>query len=88
MPRMLKNFYSRKLIASPKIIYDEGPHYRLLVDIAYLDKKYYSNIANCKCLIDCVDRFSEFYRAYLIIDKYSKTALNKIKNFIANNKNR
>ena len=27
----------RKLIASPKIIHDEGPHYRLLVDITYLD---------------------------------------------------
>ena len=40
-PECYKNFYSRKLIKSPKIIYDEGPHYRLLVDITYLDKKYF-----------------------------------------------
>ena len=85
-PECYKNFYSRKIITSPKIIYDEGPHYRLLVDITYLDKKYYSNKINYKYIIDCIDHFRKFYWAYLIRDKSAKTALNKIKNFIGINK--
>ena len=32
-PECYKNFYSRKLIKSPKIILDKGPYYRLFVDI-------------------------------------------------------
>ena len=31
-------FFWKKLIQSPKIIIDEGPHYRMLVDITYLDR--------------------------------------------------
>ena len=79
-PECYKNFYSRKLIKSPKIIYDEGSHYKLLVDITYLDKKYYSKKTKYKYIIDCIDHFSKFYLGYLIRDKISKTALNKIKN--------
>ena len=54
-PECYKNFYSRKLITSPKIIFDEGTHYRLLADITYLDKKYYSNKTNYKYIIDYID---------------------------------
>ena len=68
------------------MIYDEGPHYRLLVDITYLDSKYYSDKTSYKYIIDCIDHFSKFYWAYLIRNKTAETALNKIKNFIAINK--
>ena len=85
-PECYSKYYSRKLIKQPKIIFDEGLHYRLLVDIIYLDKKYYSEKMNYKYIINCIDHFSKFYWRYLIKDKTSKTALNKIKNFIAINK--
>ena len=85
-PECYAKFYSRKLIKLPKIIYDEGPHYRLLIDITYLDTKYYKNVTDYKYIIDCIDHFSKFYWGYLIRDKTAKTTLNKIKNFIAINK--
>ena len=85
-PECYSKYFSRKLIKVPKIIYDEGPHYRLLVDITYLDPKYFSNKTNYKYIIDCIDHFSKFYWGYLIRDKTAKTTLNKIKNFIAINK--
>ena len=85
-PECYSKYYSRKLVKQPKIIFDEGPHYRLLVDITYLDKKYYSKKTEYKYIIDCIDHFSKFYWGYLIRDKTSKTTLNKIKNFISINK--
>ena len=85
-PECYAKFFSRKIIKSPKIIYDEGPHYRLLIDITYLDKKYYSNKTNYKYIIDCIDHFSKFYWGYLIRDKTANTTLTKIKNFIGINK--
>ena len=85
-PECYAKFYSKKLVKKPKMIYDEGPHYRLLVDITYLDSKYYSDKTNYKYIIDCIDHFSKFYWAYLIRNKTAETALNKIKNFIAINK--
>ena len=68
------------------MIHDEGPHYRLLIDITYLDAKYYSKKTSYKYIIDCIDHFSKFYWAYLIRDKTAETALNKIKLFLMINK--
>ena len=85
-PECYAKFFSRKIIKSPKIIYDEGPHYRLLIDITYLDTKLYSKKTNYKYIIDCIDHFSKFYWGYLIRDKTANTTLNKIKNFIGINK--
>ena len=85
-PECYSKFYSRKFIKTPKIIHDEGPHYRLLVDITYLDENYYKDKTEYKYIIDCIDHFTKFYWGYLIRDKTAKTALNKIKNFIAINK--
>lgn len=79
-------FFSKKLIKSPKIILDGGPHYRLLVDKTYLDKFYYNGKTKYNYIINCIGHFSKFYWAHLIIDKTAKTALIKIKNFIAINK--
>ena len=79
-------FFSRKIIKSPKIIYEEVPHYRLLIDITYLDTKFYSKKTDYKYIIDCIDHFSKFYWGYLIRDKTANTTLNKIKNFIGINK--
>ena len=41
-PEYYIKFYSKKMLKSPIMIYDEGPYYGLLVDITYLDSKYYS----------------------------------------------
>ena len=40
-PECYNKIFSKKLLKSPKMIHDEGPHYRLLIDIKYLDAKYY-----------------------------------------------
>ena len=85
-PECYTKFYSRKFIKTPIIIHDEGPHYRLLIDITYLDENYYKDKTEYKYIIDCIDHFTKFYWGYLIRDKTAKTALNKIKNFIAINK--
>ena len=85
-PECYAKFFSRKIIKSSKIIFDEGPHYRLLIDITYLDKKFYLDKTNYKYIIDCIDHFSKFYWGYLIRDKTANTTLNKIKNFIGINK--
>ena len=76
-PECYAKFYSKKLVKKPKMIYDEGPHYRLLVDITYLDSKYYSDKTNYKYIIDCIDHFSKFYWAYLIRNKTEKQLLIK-----------
>ena len=65
-PECYSKFYRKHLIKSPKMIYDEGPHYRLLIDITYLDAKYYSKKTSYKFIINCIDHFSKFYWAYLI----------------------
>ena len=80
------NFIVKKMIKYPMQIQDEGPHYRLLIDITYLDSKYYSKKTNYKYIIDCIDHFSKFYWAYLIREKTAETTLCKIKLFIAINK--
>ena len=79
-------FFSKKLVKSPKIIVDEGPHYRMLVDITYLDKKLFKDKTDYKYVIDSIDHFSKFYWGFLIRDKTSDTVLRKIKSFIAINK--
>ena len=85
-PECYAKFFSKKLNKSPKIIVDEGPHYRMLIDITYLDKKLFKNKTDYKYVIDSIDHFSKFYWAFLIRDKTSETVLKKIKNFIAINK--
>ena len=85
-PECYAKFYCKKMIKYPMQIQDEGPHYRLLIDITYLDSKYYSKKTNYKYIIDCIDHFSKFYWAYLIREKTAETTLCKIKLFIAINK--
>ena len=58
----------------------------MLVELTYLNQNFYKGKTNYKYIIDSIDHFSKFYWAYLIRDKTSNTALNKIKNFIAINK--
>ena len=40
IPECYSNFHSKQIIKKPKVIKDEGPHYRLLVDFTYLNQKY------------------------------------------------
>ena len=47
-PEFFSKFFSGGLAKSPKIIMDEGPHYRMLVDITYLDKKFCGNKTSYK----------------------------------------
>ena len=81
-PECYSKFYILKLPRATKIITDEGPHYRLLIDITYLDSNYYSSKTQYKYIIDCIDHFSKFYWGYLLRDKSADSALRKIKNFI------
>ena len=85
-PICFSKYFSKKLIKQPKIILDEGPHYRLLVDITYLDKNFSLGKTKYKYIIDSIDHFSKFYWGFLIIDKSAETTLKKIKNFIGINK--
>ena len=51
----------RVVFCFTKMIYDEGPHYRLLVDITYLDVKYYTNKTSYKYIIDLKLEFTIFF---------------------------
>ena len=81
-PECYSKFYSQKLPRATKIITDEGPHYRLLIDITYLDSNYYSGKTHYEYIRDYIDHFSKFYWGYLLRDKSADSALRKIKNFI------
>ena len=85
-PECYTKFFSKKLYKSPKIISDEGPHYRLLIDITYLDKNYYNIKTKYKYIIDCIAHFSKFYWGNLIVDKTAHTTPINIKKFITINK--
>lgn len=85
-PECYSKYYSKKILKQQKIILDEGPHYRLLIDYTYLDKKYYGKNTKYKYVIDCIDHFSKFYWGYLTVDKSAKTTLNKTKMFVQINK--
>ena len=74
--------YRKELPRSPKIIFEEGPHYRMLIDITYLEKNLLDKKIKYKYIIDSIDHFSKFYWGFLIEDKKSNTVLNKIKLFI------
>ena len=81
-PEFYSKYYSKEILKQQKIILDEGPHYRLLIDYTYLDKKYYGKNTKYKYVIDYIDHFSKFYWGYLTVDKSTKTTLNKTKMFI------
>ena len=83
---MLLQISQKKLLKKPKVIKDEGPHYRLLVDFTYLDQKYYHGKTKYKYIIDSIDHFSKFYWGFLTEDKSANTAFLKIKMFILINK--
>ena len=40
-PECHSKFFSKNIVKSPAIIIDEGPHYRMLFDITYLEKDFY-----------------------------------------------
>ena len=58
----------------------------MLVDITYLDKKFYANKTSYKYIVDCIDHFSKYYWRFLIKNKTSETTLKKIKLFFEINK--
>ena len=59
-PICFSKYFSKKLIKYPKIILDEGPHYRLLVDITYLDKKFFLGKQNISTLLTVLIIFQNF----------------------------
>ena len=59
----------------------KGRHFRMLVDIAYLDNEFYKEKTNFKYIIDCIDHYTKFYWGYLIRDKKANTILSKINDF-------
>ena len=78
--------YGIALPNAAKLILEEGPHYRMLIDITYLEKSFYDKKTKYKYIIDSIDHFSKFFWGFLIEDKKSITVLKKIKMFIQINK--
>ena len=68
-------YQSLKLVKNPRIITDEGPHYRYLCDITYLDKKI-SNNTKYNYIIDFLDHFLNFTGLFLWNYKTLKLLLN------------
>ena len=73
-------YNSIKLVKNPRIILDEGPHYRYLVDITYLDKEIINKV-KYNYIIDFIDHFSKFYWAFPIEYKNADTCIKYIKKF-------
>jgi hypothetical protein len=74
----------KKIKPPPKIILDEGPRFRYVVDIWELPESLAEN-SEYIYILDCVDHFSKFLNAYLLKNKTMDLVISKIKLFIVNN---
>ena len=66
-----------------KIIIDNGPHYRYVADIWYLNTQI-SNKTGYKYVLDIIDHFSKWYGGYLLKTKTADEVLNKIEIYCEN----
>ena len=73
----------KKIKPPPKIILDEGPRFRYVVDIWKLSESLAEN-SEYIYILDCVDHFSKFLNAYLLKNKTMDLVISKIKLFIVN----
>ena len=66
-----------------KIVIDNGPHYRYVSDIWYLNTQI-SNKTGYKYVLDIIDHFSKCYGGYLLKTKTADEVLNKIEIYFEN----
>ena len=66
------------------IILDEGPKFRYIVDIWTLPEHLVGD-TNYLYFLDCIDHFSKFMNAFLLINKTKDLVISKIEYFIMNN---
>ena len=67
----------KTLIKKNKIILDNGPHYRYVADIWYLNNEIKEE-TGYKYILDIIDHFSKWYNGYLLKTKESKEICKKI----------
>ena len=73
----------KTLIKKNKIILDNGPHYRYVADIWYLNNEIKEE-TGYKYILDIIDHFSKWYNGYLLKTKESKEICKKIDIYIEN----
>ena len=66
----------KQLKGKNKIIIENGPHYRYVVDLWTLPKEI-ANATKYKYILDIVDHFSKWYYGYLLYTKEAKEILKK-----------
>ena len=81
------NYYKpnkfKELKKKNKIIIDNGPHYRYVADLWYLNNSIQEN-SGYKYVIDIIDHFSKWYGGYLLKTKSAEEVLKKIDFYIEN----
>ena len=64
-----------------KVIIDNGPHYRYIIDLCYLSNNI-SIDTGYKYILDIVDHFTKWYQGYCIKTKTSEEVLSCIESYI------
>ena len=77
------NKIQKKIYAPINIILDEGPKFRYIVDIWTFE--HLVGDTNYLYILDCIDHFSKFMNAFLLINKTMDLVISKIEYFIMNN---
>ena len=72
-----------KLKKKNKIILDNGPHYRYVADLWYLNTKI-AALTGYKYVLDIIDHFSKWYGGYLLKTKSAEEVLKNIEKYIEN----
>ena len=73
----------KKLKGKPKIIIENGPHYRYVADLWTIPKVIAEKV-KCNYILDIVDHFSKWYYGYTLITKEAQEVFNKIEIFFEN----
>lgn len=73
----------KELKKKNKKIIDNGPHYRYVADLWYLNNSIQEN-SGYKYVIDIIDHFSKWYGGYLLKTKSAEEVLKKIDFYIEN----
>ena len=71
------------LIMKSKIIIDNGPHYRYVADLWYLNSEI-AKYSGYKYVLDIIDHFSKWYGGYLLKNKTAEEVVKNIGRFIEN----
>ena len=73
----------KSLTKKIKIILDNGPHYRYVADLWYLNQDI-RDITDYNYVLDIIDHFSKWYYGYLLKTKEAEEVLKKIDTYMEN----